>query len=123
MLFRISRFITFGVVRMTLAGNEAYDNDILAFENRFNTSSGSEESVASDCVDSMSGESIDESSVLDKLDMMSDLSGGGGCAGSTSNAGSFFDFFTNIMSNAADTIGGPVPTNTTSGNNPQKPIY
>ncbi len=118
-----SRFITFGVVRMTLAGNEAYDNDILAFENRFNTSSGSEESVASDCVDSMSGESIDESSVLDKLDMMSDLSGGGGCAGSTSNAGSFFDFFTNIMSNAADTIGGPVPTNTTSGNNPQKPIY
>ena len=118
-----SRFITFGVVRMTLATNEAYDNDILAFETRFNTSSSSEESVASDCVDQFSGESVNESGVLDQLDMFQDLANGTGCAGSTSNAGSFFDFFTNTMGNAAEIIGGPVPTSSTTGTRPQRPIY
>jgi hypothetical protein len=118
-----SRFISFGVVRMTLAPNEAYDNDILAFETRFNTSSSSEESVASDCISSMSGETVSEDSIMDQLGMLEELGNGGGCAGASSNAGSFFGFFTNIMGNAADIIGGPVPTSPTSGRHDQHPIY
>ena len=118
-----SRFITFGVVRMTLAANEAYDNDILAFETRFNTNSSSEESVASDCADQFGSQSVNESGVLDQLDMFSDLADGTGCAGSSSNAGSFFDFFSNTIGNAAEIIGGPVPTSSTTGTRPQRSVY
>ncbi len=118
-----SRFITFGVVRLTLAKNEAYNKDILAFETRFNTTSSSEESVASDCIDQMDAETINKGNITDKIGMIRTLSNGGGCAGSSSNAGSFFNFFTNIMGNAAEIIGGPAPTRTSTGTVPQRPVY
>lgn len=111
-----SKWFPIVISRAKLGDSEAYDNDILAFEMRVNTSS-EEADEAEDCASSLESISItNPSSFGDALGVLRDIRGGspcgGGGGGGVSNA---LNFFTGPLSNAADFFGGPVPTNTSTG--------
>ena len=111
-----SKWFPIVITRAKLGDSEAYDNDILAFEMRVNTSS-EEAEQAEECASSLESISItNPSSFGDALGLLGDISGGDPCGnGAGGGVGSVLGFFTGPLSNAASFFGGSVPTSPTSG--------
>lgn len=111
-----SKWFPIVITRAKLGDSEAYDNDILAFEMRVNTSS-EEADQAEECAASLESISItNPSSFGDALGLLGDIKDGDPCGnGAGGGVGSVLGFFTGPLSNAASFFGGSVPTSPTSG--------
>lgn len=108
-----SKWLSYAVVRMYLASDEAYDHKMLAFEMDLSTSADTQDSE--DCMNQMEGitsGSFGFSEAQDAMGLLKDIRGGGACGGASASSagGAALGFFTNILGNATGFFGGSVPT-------------